>query len=63
MHTFALIECLIAIGRASANGDHPAVETLVVEAQNLALQLERDLVDALQEKARLQAIKAAFPAF
>jgi hypothetical protein len=55
MHTTELIESLIGIELAAARGDYAAVQKLVVEAQNTALELERSLVDALHERERLQS--------
>ncbi len=62
MHTIALIDSLIGIGRAAAKKDYAAVETLVIEAQNAALELERQLVSALRDRERLHAIEAPFRA-
>jgi hypothetical protein len=57
MHAKGLIAILIGIEQAAARGDYAAVQKLVIEAQNCTLELERCLVDALHEKARLQSAK------
>jgi hypothetical protein len=53
MHATALIESLIGIEQAAAQGDYAAVQRLAIEAQTTALELERSLVDALNENGRL----------
>jgi uncharacterized protein (UPF0264 family) len=62
MYTIALIESLIAIGSAAAMRDFAAVQELTIQAQNHALELERDLVHALQEKERLKSARLLFEA-
>jgi hypothetical protein len=60
MHTTGLIESLIGIELAAARGDYAAVQKLVIEAQNSALELERSLVDALHENERRQSRKPLY---
>jgi len=48
-----LITKLIEIGKA-ARQDAPAVRPLVVEAENCALQIQRDLMRVLDENRRLR---------
>jgi hypothetical protein len=48
-----LITKLIEIGKA-ARQDAPAVRPLVAEAENCALQLQRDIVRLLRENERLR---------
>jgi hypothetical protein len=48
-----LIAKLIEIGKA-ARRDAPAVRPLVAEAENYALQLQRDIVKLLRENERLR---------
>jgi hypothetical protein len=62
MYTLALIDSLVGIGKAAAKKDYAEIEALIIEAQNHALELERDLVNALRENQRLQAMKASFRA-
>jgi hypothetical protein len=57
MHTTGIIESLIGIELAASRGDYAAVQKLVIEAQNSALELERSLVEALHENERLWSRK------
>jgi cell division septum initiation protein DivIVA len=56
MDTSDLINMLLEIGKASAAGDNLQVETLAIDAQNVALEIERSLAEAQHENARLRAI-------
>jgi hypothetical protein len=62
MHTIALIDSLIGIEQAAARGDYAAVQRLVIEAQNDALELERRLVSVLHENSRLHSRKPRYEA-
>jgi hypothetical protein len=60
MHAKGLIESLIGIELSAARGDYAAVQKLVIEAQNSALELERSLVEALHENERLRSRKPLY---
>jgi hypothetical protein len=53
MNITQLIAKLIEIGKASRR-DAPVVYPLLVEAENYALQIQRQLVDILHENERLR---------
>jgi hypothetical protein len=53
MNMTQLIAKLIEIGKA-ARQDAPVVRPLVIEAENFALQLQRDIVALAQENKKLR---------
>jgi hypothetical protein len=56
-----LISKLIEIGKAS-RPESPAVRNLVVEAQDCALQMHREMVRLLHENEQLRVSNSSLPA-
>jgi hypothetical protein len=52
MNTKALLEKLIAVERALVHGQYGAARTLVLEAEEHALQIDREMIRLQSEKLR-----------